>query len=258
MTLADRPDLSGLLAKAQGANPRHVGLIMDGNGRWAAACGVDRAAGHRAGLEALRKVLQAAGDFGVPILTAYGFSSENWQRPDSEVSALMDLLVEYLQDYRHEFMDQDCRFLVSGRRFDLPPLIRALVEVTEQETAHCQTHALNLALSYGGQQELTDVMRALARRVAAGELTPDAIDEASIAGELYIPELPDLDLIIRTSGEQRLSGFMLWQSAYSEFLFHPTLWPDFTPALFSACLTEYKGRRRRFGTRHRQGRCHEA
>ncbi len=249
MTSAARPDLSGLLAKSEAANPRHVGLIMDGNGRWAEARGVDRAQGHRAGLEAFRQILQAAGDFGVPILTAYGFSSENWQRPETEVSALMDLLVEYLQDYRHEFIEQDCRFLVSGRRSNLHPSIQALVEVAEQETVHCQTRALNLALSYGGQQELTDAMRALARRVATGELDPEAIDEADIADQLYIPGLPNPDLIIRTSGEQRLSGFMLWQSAYSEFLFHDALWPDFTPALFGQCLDEYKGRERRFGTR---------
>lgn len=249
MTSAERPDLRDLLARAKGSNPCHVGLIMDGNGRWAEARGVSRADGHRAGLESFRKVLQAAGDFGVPILTAYGFSSENWQRPESEVSALMDLLVEYLQDYRHEFIEQDCRFLVSGRRSNLHPSIQALIEVAERETAHCKSRALNLALSYGGQQELTDAMRALANQVAAGELDPDDITEASITGELYLPDLPDPDLIIRTSGEQRLSGFMLWQSAYSEFLFHDALWPDFTPELFGACIEAYKTRERRFGTR---------
>lgn len=236
-----------ILAAAERANPAHVGLIMDGNGRWAKARGLSRTAGHEAGLEAFRKILNATATFGVPILTVFGFSSENWQRPEDEVEALMGLLVSYLQNHRHEFQEQDCRFVVTGRRHKLAPHVRKLVEIAEAETAHCNTRLLNLALSYGGREELTDAVRAIAAKVAAGILSPEAINQATLGDHLYLRELPDPDLIIRTSGEQRLSGFLPWQSAYSELVFHEALWPDFTPAHFLACLEQYRGRERRFG-----------
>lgn len=242
-------DLSfeALLTRAGQANPAHVGLIMDGNGRWAQARGLSRAAGHEAGLKAFRAILNASATFGVPILTVYAFSSENWQRPAQEVQAIMALFVDYLQDYRHEFLEQDCRFVVTGRRENLAPQIQDLIALAEQETRHCKSRLLNLAVSYGGRQELTDAMRALGRKIAAGDLDPEAIDVAMISENLYLGALPDPDLIIRTSGEHRLSGFLLWQSAYSEFLFHDALWPDFTPPMFHDSLEQYRGRDRRFG-----------
>ena len=159
----------------------------------------------------------------------------------------MALLVEYLQDYRHEFLEQDCRFIVTGRRSRLAPEIQNLIEIAEGETADCKSRLLNLALSYGGRQELVDAAQALARQVQQGTLSPDAIDDAALTAHLYAPDLPDPDLIIRTSGEQRLSGFLPWQSAYSELMFHDALWPEFTPAAFLSCLDDYRGRERRFG-----------
>lgn len=241
------PSLQPILALAAQANPGHVGLIMDGNGRWAKQRGLDRTAGHEAGLESFRAILRAAATFEVPILSVYGFSSENWSRPDGEVSKLMALLVEYLQDYRHEFLEQDCRFIVTGRRARLAPEIQALIEIAERETAGCKSRLLNLALSYGGRQELVDAAKALADRVKSGELNPEEIDDAAFGAQLYAPDLPDPDLIIRTSGEQRLSGFLPWQSAYSELMFHDALWPEFTPDLFLECLVAYRQRERRFG-----------
>jgi len=237
-----------LLAASRAADPKHVGLIMDGNGRWATARGLSRTDGHRAGLEAFRKILHASVSYGVPILTVYAFSSENWQRPLEEVEAIMALFLDYLQTYRHEFLQQDCRFVVSGRREQLSPQILQLVEMGEAETAHCKTRMLNLAVSYGGRQEITDAVRTLAHQVAAGTRDPNTIDSQAIADHLYLGHLPDPDLIIRTSGEHRLSGFLLWQSAYSELLFHNALWPDFTPQMFRACLDQYRARDRRFGT----------
>lgn len=241
------PSFAPILATAAQANPAHIGLIMDGNGRWARARGLSRTHGHQAGLESFRKILRASTDFGVPILTAYGFSSENWSRPREEVSALMTLLVSYLQDYRHEFLEQDCRFIVSGRRQNLDPSIQDLIQMAESETQHCTSHLLNLALSYGGHQEITDAVRQIAVQVATGQLNPHEIEPEIIAGHLYTRSLPPPDLIIRTSGEQRLSGFLLWQSAYAELLFHQALWPDFTPPMFLSCIEAYRGRERRFG-----------
>ncbi len=246
MVLED-PPLKALLAKAAQANPKHVGVIMDGNGRWAQARGLSRAQGHAAGMEAFRHILKASADFGVPILTVYGFSSENWARPQAEVTALMSLFADYLQRYHEEFFDQDCRFMVSGRRHKLPQPIQDLIGRVEQETAACQTRLFNLAVSYGGRDELVDAVQGLARQVQSGALDPAQIDAKTISAHLYGGQLPDPDLIIRTSGEHRLSGFLLWQSAYAELIFHEALWPDFTPELFAACLDQYRARERRFG-----------
>ena len=179
------PSLQPILAQAAQANPGHVGLIMDGNGRWAEQRGQDRTAGHEAGLSAFRAILRAASTFGVPILSVYGFSSENWSRPDGEVRRLMALLIEYLQDYRHEFLEQDCRFIVTGRRSRLAPEIQGLIEIAERETAGCKSRLLNLALSYGGRQELVDAAKDLARQAQAGTLAPADIDEATLASRLY-------------------------------------------------------------------------
>ena len=249
--MGDRPlknsKLAPIVAAAARANPGHVGLIMDGNGRWAEHRGEDRTKGHEAGLKTFHRILRASAAFGVPILSVFGFSAENWARPQAEVAKLMALLVQYLQDYRHEFLDQDCRFLVTGRRDQLAPEIQALVALAEQETSGCQSRLLNLALSYGGRQELVDAAKQLAVKAKAGVLDPSQIDNAAFAAHLYAPDLPDPDLIIRTSGEQRLSGFLPWQSAYSELMFHDALWPDFSPEMFLACLEAYRRRKRRFG-----------
>ena len=246
-TDAKAPAFDVIFERARQSNPAHVGIIMDGNGRWATARGLSRSKGHEAGLETFRKILRGFASYGVPILTAYGFSSENWQRPKEEVSALMGLLVSYLQDYRHEFLEQDCRFVVTGRRDRFDPAIRELIEIAEAETAHCTSRLLNLALSYGGRQELVDAMQAMAQKAAEGSLDPASIGEDTLSDHMYLPGLPEPDLIVRTSGEARLSGFLLWQSAYSEFIFHDALWPDFTPAMFLSCIEQYRSRERRFG-----------
>ncbi len=241
------PSIKALLARAAQTDPKHIGLIMDGNGRWAQARGLSRAQGHAAGMEALRGILKASAEFGVPILTAYGFSSENWTRPQDEVTALMTLFADYLRRYHEEFFDQDCRFILSGRRHKLPRPIQGLIRRVEQETAACQTRLFNLAVSYGGRDELVDAVQCLARRVKSGDLEPEQIDTETISENLYGGQLPDPDLIIRTSGEHRLSGFLLWQSAYAELIFHDALWPDFTPELFAECINQYRLRERRFG-----------
>ena len=239
--------LEDLLSIVEDENPKHVGLIMDGNGRWAAARGLSRSEGHAAGLESFRRILNSSRDLGVPIMTVYAFSTENWARPSHEVSAIMELFVDYLQKYRHEFLEQDCRFVVSGRREALNPQIQQLISLAESETKNCKARLLNLAVSYGGREELIDAVQAIARQVKKGEIEPESIDAVAISEQLYSGYLPDPDLIIRTSGEHRLSGFLLWQSAYSELIFEETFWPDFTPEIFKTCLDRYKRRERRFG-----------
>ena len=241
------PAFEDLLASARQADPSHVGLIMDGNGRWAQARGLSRAAGHEAGLKAFRAILSASADHGVPILTFYGFSAENWGRPEGEIRALADLFIDYLRTCREEFLARDCRFVVTGRREQLSAEMRQLIALAERETAHCRSRLVNFAVSYGGRQEVTDAVRLLAKKVAAGTLAPEDIQSQHIADHLYLGSLPDPDLIIRTSGEHRLSGFLLWQSAYAELIFHDALWPDFTSDIFGTCLARYRARDRRFG-----------
>lgn len=227
--------------------PRHVAIIMDGNGRWAKARGLPRLKGHEAGAESVRRVLRAAKKFGVQYVTLYAFSVENWSRPPLEVQGLMKLLQFFLKRNEHELHDNETRLRVMGRRSDLPRAVdRALADL-EAATARYSDRELILCLSYGGRTEIAAAARALAEDAAAGRLDPASIDEKAVASRLYLPDVPDPDLIVRTSGEERLSNFLLWQAAYAEFYFTPVLWPDFGEEDFKAALDAFAARHRRFG-----------
>jgi len=227
--------------------PRHVAVIMDGNGRWAKQRGQPRLFGHRAGAESLRAVLRACRDHGVEYLTVYAFSTENWVRPKDEVGGLMSLLKTFLKKDEHELHENQVCLRVTGRIEDLPRSVRTELErVMEATKAYTRWHLI-LALSYGGRTEITDAVRAIARKVKTGELEPEAVDETLISRHLYLPDVPDPDLMIRTSGELRLSNFLLWELSYAEFYFTDTLWPDFREPQFAEALAEYSRRQRRFG-----------
>ena len=227
--------------------PRHVAIIMDGNGRWAKARGLPRLKGHEAGAESVRRVLRAAKKFGVRYVTLYAFSVENWSRPPLEVRGLMKLLQFFLKRNEHELHENETRLRVMGRRSDLPPAVdRALADL-EAATAKYADRELILCLSYGGRTEIAAAARALAEDAAAGRIDPASIDEAAVASRLYLPDVPDPDLIVRTSGEERLSNFLLWQAAYAEFHFTAVLWPDFGEEDFKAALDAFAARHRRFG-----------
>ena len=227
--------------------PRHVAIIMDGNGRWAKARGLPRLEGHKAGAESVRRVLRAAKQFGVRYVTLYAFSVENWSRPPLEVQGLMKLLQFFLKRNEHELHDNETRLRVMGRRSDLPRAVdRALADL-EAATAKYPDRELILCLSYGGRTEIAAAARSLAEDAAAGRLDPASIDEAAVASRLYLPAVPDPDLIVRTGGEERLSNFLLWQAAYAEFHFTPVLWPDFGEEDFKAALDAFASRHRRFG-----------
>ncbi len=227
--------------------PAHVAIIMDGNGRWARQRGWPRLKGHEAGAESVRAVVRYCGDLGIKYLTLYAFSKENWVRPATEVQGLMRLLRRYLREQSAELHKRRVRFRVIGCRDDLPAAVRREVARTEQATAAYERGQLILALSYGGRTELAQAARAIAARVARGDLDPSAIDENVVAAHLYAPDVPDPDLVIRTSGEMRLSNFLLWQTAYSEYYVTPVLWPDFREGDFRAALEAYAARSRRFG-----------
>ncbi len=227
--------------------PRHVAVIMDGNVRWAKQRGRPRLFGHRAGAESLRAVLRACRDHGVEYLTVYAFSTENWVRPKDEVGGLMSLLKTFLKKDEHELHENQVRLRVTGRIEDLPRSVRTELErVMEATKAYTRWHLI-LALSYGGRTEIMDAVRAIARKVKTGELEPEAVDETVISRHLYLPDVPDPDLMIRTSGELRLSNFLLWELSYAEFYFTDTLWPDFREPQFAEALAEYSRRQRRFG-----------
>ncbi len=227
--------------------PRHVAIIMDGNGRWAKKRMRPRLFGHREGAQSLRAVLRACRDHGVEYLTVYAFSTENWVRPEDEVGGLMSLLKTFLKKDEHELHENEVRLHVSGRIQDLPEAVRDELErVMAATKAYTKGHLI-LALSYGGRTEIVDAVRALAEKVKAGELAPEQIDEAARAAHLYLPDVPDPDLMIRTSGEVRLSNFLLWELSYAEFYFTDTLWPDFREEDFAKALAEYARRQRRFG-----------
>lgn len=229
--------------------PDHVAIIMDGNGRWAAANGVSRSKGHRKGADAVREAVEGAISCGVRYLTLYAFSSENWNRPPEEVTDLMGLLRMYLKKEVRTFAKEGVRLRVIGRRDTLAPDIRGLIEDAESKTRHNSRINLVIALSYGSREEIVMAARSIAEAVASGAETADQIDEGRIGRALYTEGLPDPDLIIRTSGEQRLSNFLLWQAAYAEFLFSPVLWPDFTRETFTEAVAEFQSRDRRFGAR---------
>ena len=223
--------------------PGHVAIIMDGNGRWAKARGGIRLLGHEAGAETVRRVIRSSKRHGIKYLTLYAFSVENWKRPVDEVGGLMKLLVRFLKSNEHEFHENKIRLRVQGRRNDLPQNVNDALAKVEAATAGYDTAHLILALSYGGRAEIAD---ALGKIVKAG-IPPEQITENLIAQNLYLPDIPDPDLIIRTSGEIRLSNFLLWQCAYSEFYFTETLWPDFSEADFDKAIGEYETRHRRYG-----------
>ncbi len=229
--------------------PVHVGIIMDGNGRWAAARGVPRALGHKAGAEATRRAVQAAAEQGVSWLTLFAFSSENWRRPADEVRDLTGLMRHYLRHEVGQLVEKGVRLRVIGDRAAFGPGMLAEIERAEAETAGNTRLNLNVALSYGGRAEIAKAARELARRAAAGEIRPEAIDEAALSAGLDTAGMPDPDLIIRTSGEQRLSNFLLWQSAYAEFVFQPVLWPDYGAEHLREAIAEFHRRDRRFGAR---------
>jgi undecaprenyl diphosphate synthase len=227
--------------------PRHIAIIMDGNGRWAQARGQPRIHGHRHGADAVRRTVAAAGELGIPYLTLFGFSSENWKRPSAEVRDLMGLLRHYLRGEIAELHKEGIRLRVIGEVRRLAPDIVTLIENAENLTRGNTRLNLTVALSYGGRAEIVSAVRVLAAKIARGAVAADAIDEALIARHLFTADLPDPDLVIRTSGEQRISNFMLWQCAYAELVFTKTLWPDFGRRDFEQAIDEYCCRERRYG-----------
>lgn len=238
------------VADPQGSAPyglRHVGIIMDGNGRWAQARGLPRALGHRAGVEALRGVVRHFGDLGIPFLTIYSFSSENWSRPASEVADLLGLLKRFIRNDLADLHARNVRVRIIGERASLSADLIALLNEAEDNTAANTGLTLVVAFNYGARQEIVSAARALAAAVKAGTVEPGSITEDLLANQLTTAGFPDPDLIIRTSGEQRLSNFLMWQAAYAEFVFTPVLWPDFDRKALDDALAEYGGRKRRFG-----------
>src|SRR5947199_2545089 len=227
--------------------PRHVAIIMDGNGRWAAARGLPRTEGHRRGVEALRRTVRAAGDLGIQILTIFSFSAENWSRPPSEIRDLMGLLRRFIRNDLAELHQNGVKVRVIGERNDLDTDIRRLLEEAEELTRDNIGLTLVVAFNYGAHQEIARAAARIAAMVKDGTLDPAAITADLIGQNLDAPGLPDPDLIIRTSGEQRLSNFLLWQIAYSELVFVPTYWPDFDRAALESAIAEYRRRERRFG-----------
>ncbi|MDP9196122.1 MAG: isoprenyl transferase [Pseudomonadota bacterium] len=227
--------------------PDHVAIIMDGNGRWAKARGLPRTMGHRQGVEAVRRAAEAAQDLGVRYLTLFGFSSENWSRPASEIGDLMGLLRLYLKSHLKELHEAGARLRIIGQPDLLPEDIAALIRDAETLTRDNSRLFLTVALSYGGRQEIVEAARRIAVQAAEGKLDPAALDEQAFGSFLYTHGLPDPDVLIRTSGEKRLSNFLLWQMAYTEFVFTDTLWPDFSRKDLEQALQDYAGRERRFG-----------
>ncbi|HTT78672.1 MAG TPA: isoprenyl transferase [Stellaceae bacterium] len=227
--------------------PRHVAIIMDGNGRWAKARGLPRIAGHRRGADAVRRTLVAAAELGIPYLTLFGFSSENWRRPAGEIDDLMGLLRHYLRGEIADLHKNGVRLRVIGDRGRLSLDIVAMIDNAEALTRANRGVNLTVALSYGGRAEILAAVRAIVADIAAGEIAAERIDEALFARHLFTADLPDPDLLIRTSGEQRISNFLLWQCAYAELIFTKTLWPDFGPADLEQAIAEYGGRERRYG-----------
>jgi undecaprenyl diphosphate synthase len=227
--------------------PRHVAIIMDGNGRWASARGLPRAEGHRRGVEALRRTIRAAGEIGIQVITIFSFSSENWSRPATEISELMGLLRRFIRNDLAELHKSNVRVRIIGERDGLDPDIGRLLVEAEELTRENDGLTLVVAFNYGARQEIARAARRIAEQVAAGVLKPSDVTVETVGGLLDAPDLPDPDLIIRTSGEQRLSNFLLWQSAYSELVFVPTYWPDFDRAALEAAIAEYRQRERRFG-----------
>ena len=229
------------------SGPQHVAIIMDGNGRWAKARGLPRVAGHRRGADAVRRVVRGAGELGIPVLTLFAFSTENWARPADEVADLMGLLRHYLRSELDELRKNGARLRVIGNREGLAADIVRDIADAENMTAGNARIDVNICINYGSRDEILRATRRLAQRVAAGEMTVDGIDQKSFERELLTAGLPDPDLLIRTSGEQRISNFLLWQCAYSELVFVDTLWPDFGKEHLEQAIVEFRRRERRYG-----------
>jgi undecaprenyl diphosphate synthase len=232
---------------AAGPLPHHVAIIMDGNGRWASKRGLPRIAGHHQGATAVRHIVEACDDIGIGALTLYTFSAENWRRPHAEVTGLMFLIESIIRKEIRELNARGARVRIIGRKQDLPQTLQDELERDIQFTSQNSGLALNLALNYGGRTEIVDAARSLAEQVKAGLLTPDEITEDRFRQELYAPDLPDPDLLIRTGGDLRVSNFLLWQIAYSEIWVTDTFWPDFGREEFFGALGAYQARERRFG-----------
>lgn len=225
----------------------HLAVIMDGNGRWAKKRGLPRRAGHKAGAEKLRSLTEWCGNRGVKYLTVYAFSTENWSRPTEEVSALMELLIEFLNKYDAEMEEQGVRLRILGEIDSLMPYLKEELELAINRSAHRQKMQLIIAFNYGGRRELVSAAKQISRMVKDNLISIDDIDEKTVSENLYLPDIPDPDLIIRPSGELRLSNFLIWEAAYSELWFSNTLWPDFTEKDLDNALEEYTKRDRRFG-----------
>lgn len=230
--------------------PKHVGVIMDGNGRWAKQRGLERSKGHIEGAKTFRKIGEYAGNLGIKHISFYAFSTENWSRPQAEVDAIMQLFYEYLEEARErlqENIEKGIRLRFLGDRTAIAPELAAMMDHIEDATKEMTKVNLNIAVNYGGQQEILGAVKAIADEVKNGSLSPDDITLSDIQSRLYTHEQPPVDLMIRPSGEQRLSNFLLWQSAYAEFWYSDVLWPDFTEADFDEALKAYEKRNRRFG-----------
>jgi len=238
-------------ASSVGLDPRrlpvHVAVIMDGNGRWARRRLLNRVKGHEKGAETVRSVTRACREIGIRVLTLYAFSTENWQRPRSEISALMSLLKKFLETEKQELLENGIRLSAIGQLERLPADVRNALDDAMSATAHLDEMTLNLALSYGGRSEIVRMAQAVAEQAAAGRIAPDAVTESLVSDLLYTRHLPDPDLLIRTSGEMRISNFLLWQIAYAEIFITDTLWPDFSREELIEILKDYQRRERRFG-----------
>lgn len=227
--------------------PEHIGIIMDGNGRWAKKRGLPRKFGHREGAKVLEKITRFAGDIGVKYITYYAFSTENWKRPNAEVESLMKLMVEYLDDYERLLGGEDIRIRIIGKREGLSDEILEKIQIVENATKNNSKITMNIAINYGGREDILNAVKTIAAKVEKGEMHPENISEQDISDNLYTYYMPDPDLIIRPSGELRLSNFLMWQSAYSEFWFSDINWPDFTKDDFLKAISDFQKRNRRYG-----------
>ncbi len=234
-------------AAGDGSGPRHVAIIMDGNGRWAAGRGKPRHQGHRAGAEAARRTVEHCRRLGIPYLTLFAFSSENWRRPAGEVRMLMELFLRALERETDRLVESGVRLRFIGDRERFSGALRTRMREAEERTAGNGELGVNVAVGYGGRWDIAMAARRLAERVAAGEISPEAVDEQALARELCLADLPEPDLFIRTGGEQRISNFLVWQLAYAELYFTPALWPDFGETDLDRAVAWYTGRERRFG-----------
>ena len=229
------------------ALPRHIGIIMDGNGRWAKKRGLPRSAGHKAGAESLKKIITEANNLGVEYITVYAFSTENWKRPKEEVDYLMGLLMDYLINAEKTLAGENVVIRAIGSRKELSEEMQRQIVKTEEFTKNNTGIVMNIALNYGGREEILHAVKDISRAVKAGEISADDISERNISDALYTGDQPDVDLLIRTSGEMRLSNFMLWQVSYAEMWFTDKLWPDFKPADLRKAIYDFQNRGRRFG-----------